>query len=120
MATTSSAITKRRPFRCHRPSPSSRSKRNRSMRKPHHRARGPHFPVLDQIVQYDIEPGYVVFTMPAPKRLRVKAGGEVIADTTEGLVLYESDHLPIYYFPQIGRASCRERVCQYVKFSVVA
>src|SRR3546814_14632155 len=37
--------------------------------------------------------------MPSPKRLRVKAGGEVIADTTEGLVLYESDHLPIYYFP---------------------
>src|SRR3546814_18142157 len=69
------------------------------MRKPHHRARGPHFPVLDQIVQYDIEPGYVVFTMPAQKRLRVKAGGEVIADTTEGLVLYESDHLPTYYCP---------------------
>src|SRR3546814_13637398 len=67
MATTSSAITKRRPFRCHRPSPSSRSKRNRSMRKPPHRARGPHFPVLDQILQYDIEPGYVVFTLPAPK-----------------------------------------------------
>src|SRR3546814_18824340 len=85
MATTSSAITKRRPFRCHRPSPSSRSKRNRSMRKPHHRARGPHFPVLDQIVPYDIEPGYVVFTMPAPQRLRVKASGEVIADTTQGL-----------------------------------
>jgi len=69
------------------------------MRKPYHRARGPHFPALDQIVQYDFEPGYVVFTMPAPKRLRVKAAGEVIADTTEGLVLYESDHLPIYYFP---------------------
>jgi uncharacterized protein (DUF427 family) len=69
------------------------------MRKPNLRGRGPHYPVLDRIVQYDFEPGYTVFTMPAPKRLRVMAGGATAADTTAGLLLYESDHLPVYYFP---------------------
>ena len=69
------------------------------MRKPHLLGRGPHLPVLDRVVQYDFEPGYVVFTMPAPKRLRVEAGGILLADTVEGLILFESDHLPIYYFP---------------------
>jgi uncharacterized protein (DUF427 family) len=69
------------------------------MRKPYLRGRGPHFPLLDNIEQYDFEPGYVVFTMPSPKRLRIKVGELIVADTTEGLVLYESDHLPVYYFP---------------------
>ena len=69
------------------------------MRKPHLRGRGPHYPVLDRIVQYDFEPGYTVFTMPAPKRLRVTAGGATVADTSAGLLLYESDHLPVYYLP---------------------
>lgn len=69
------------------------------MRKIHMRGRGPHLPPLDQIVQYDFEPGYVVFTMPCPKRLRVQVGGEILADTVNALLLYESDHLPTYYFP---------------------
>lgn len=69
------------------------------MRKPHLRGRGPHFPILDQIRQYESEPGYVVFTMPSPKRLRVVVGDLTVADTVEGLVMYESDHLPVYYFP---------------------
>ena len=70
-----------------------------NMRKSHLRGRGPNYPILDEIVQYDFEPGYVVFTMPAPKRLRVKVGNDLLADTADGLVLYESDHLPVYYFP---------------------
>jgi uncharacterized protein (DUF427 family) len=69
------------------------------MRKSHMRGRGPNYPILDQVVQYDFEPGYVVFTMPAPKRLRVAVGDKIIADTVEGLLLHESDHLPVYYFP---------------------
>ena len=69
------------------------------MRKPHLRGRGPHFPVLDQIRQYESEPGYVVFTMPSPKRLRAVVGDLTVADTVEGIVMYESDHLPVYYFP---------------------
>lgn len=69
------------------------------MRKAHLRGRGPHFPILDRIVQYESEPGYVVFMMPSPKRLRIKVGEIFVADTIEGLVMYESDHLPVYYFP---------------------
>jgi uncharacterized protein (DUF427 family) len=37
--------------------------------------------------------------MPSPKRLRVMVGDVTVADTIDGLVLYESDHLPVYYFP---------------------
>ena len=69
------------------------------MRKTYLRGRGPHFPILDTIAQYDFEPGYVVFTMPSPKRLRVKVGELIVADSAEALVLQESDHLPVYYFP---------------------
>ena len=69
------------------------------MRKPHLRGRGPHFPILDTVQQYSFEPGYVVFTMPSPKRLRVKVGDLIVADTINGLVMQESDHLPVYYFP---------------------
>jgi uncharacterized protein (DUF427 family) len=69
------------------------------MRKPYLRGRGPHFPILDTIVQYPSEPGYVVFMMPSPKRLRIKVADMVVADTIEGMVMQESDHLPVYYFP---------------------
>ena len=69
------------------------------MRHAHLRGRGPTYPILDGIVQYPAAPGYVVFTMPCPKRLRVKTNGQVIADTTEAVLLFESDHIPIYYFP---------------------
>ena len=69
------------------------------MREAHLRGRGPHIAPLDQIVQYEHEPGYVVFTMPSPKRLRVEVGGETVADSIQALLLYESDHLPAYYFP---------------------
>lgn len=73
--------------------------RETTMRKPHLRGRGPHFPVLDTIVQYDFEPGYVVFAMPSPKRVRVALGSEIVADSSRVLVMQESDHLPVYYFP---------------------
>jgi uncharacterized protein (DUF427 family) len=69
------------------------------MRKPYLRGRGPHFPILDTVLQYPFEPGYVVFMMPSPKRLSIKIGDIVLADTIEGLVMQESDHLPVYYFP---------------------
>jgi uncharacterized protein (DUF427 family)/DUF971 family protein len=69
------------------------------MRQAHLRGRGPHIPPLDHIVQYEHEPGYVVFTVPSPKRLRVAVAGEILADSIAALLLYESDHLPAYYFP---------------------
>ena len=68
-------------------------------REPHLRGRGPFLPPLDQVVQYPEEPGYVVFTLPAPKRVRVMAGGHTLADTSRALLLFESDHIPIYYIP---------------------
>ena len=58
--------------RSHRGGPVARPRHSEliSMRKPYLRGRGPHFPILDTIVQYPSEPGYVIFTMPSPKRLR--------------------------------------------------
>ncbi|RUT95715.1 hypothetical protein EOD10_40745, partial [Mesorhizobium sp. M7A.T.Ca.TU.009.01.3.2] len=73
------------------------TKRETTIRKPHLRGRGPHFPLLDTIVQYEFEPGYIAFTMPTQKRLRVQVGSMTVADTTNALVFYESDHLPVYY-----------------------
>lgn len=69
------------------------------MRQAHLRGRGPHLPPLDKVAQYDFAPGYVAFTMPVPKRLRVMAGDTVIADTVNGVLLHESDHIPVYYVP---------------------
>lgn len=36
---------------------------------------------------------------PCPRRLRVEFAGEVVADSTEALYLFEAGHLPVYYFP---------------------
>jgi len=69
------------------------------MRKPHLRSLGPHIPPLDRVVQFAHEPGYVVFTMPVDKRVRVEVGGTVIADSRRVLMLWETEHLPVYYFP---------------------
>jgi uncharacterized protein (DUF427 family) len=37
---------------------------------------------------------------PTPRRLRVEVAGEIIADTTRGMLLLESGHQPVYYFPR--------------------
>jgi uncharacterized protein (DUF427 family) len=50
-------------------------------------------------------PGYVknperdIHFEKSPRRVRVKFGGEWIADSTEMVLMYESGHLPVYYFP---------------------
>jgi len=36
---------------------------------------------------------------PTSRRLRVVLGGEVVADTTEGIRVLETSHPPNYYFP---------------------
>ncbi len=69
------------------------------MRKPHLRSLGPHIPPLDRVVQYDHAPGYVVFTMPVDKRIRVEVAGATVADSRQALLLWETEHLPVYYFP---------------------
>lgn len=37
---------------------------------------------------------------PSPRRVRVKLGGEFIADSTETQLLFETGKLPVYYFPK--------------------
>lgn len=38
--------------------------------------------------------------VPAPRWLRVKVGGETIADSKNALLVNEAGRLPVYYFPQ--------------------
>jgi uncharacterized protein (DUF427 family) len=45
-------------------------------------------------------PGYRVDMEPSPKRVRAKLGDEIIADSTNALLMLETNHKPIYYFPR--------------------
>lgn len=45
-------------------------------------------------------PDYRVEFQPCDKRLRVVFAGETIADTTDVQLLYETRHIPVYYFPR--------------------
>jgi uncharacterized protein (DUF427 family) len=44
-------------------------------------------------------PGKALYLEPTPKRVRVVAGGETIADSARAMLLHESGHQPMYYFP---------------------
>ncbi len=41
-----------------------------------------------------------VATEPNPRRVRVFFGGEAVADSSSTLYLFETGHLPVYYFPR--------------------
>lgn len=43
---------------------------------------------------------HTVRAEPCARRLRVRFAGQVIADTTEALYVFETAHLPVYYFPK--------------------
>lgn len=43
--------------------------------------------------------GSVLYLEPTPKRIRVTVAGETIADSRGAMLLHESGHQPIYYFP---------------------
>jgi uncharacterized protein (DUF427 family) len=45
-------------------------------------------------------PGYRVDMKPCPNRIRVTLGGEVIADSTNALIMLETNHPDVYYFPR--------------------
>jgi uncharacterized protein (DUF427 family) len=45
-------------------------------------------------------PGYRIDFEPCPKRVRVSFGGEIIADSTAVMLLRETAHIPVYYFPR--------------------
>lgn len=49
---------------------------------------------------YADRPAHFVQFEPSPKRIRVMFGGETIVDTTNGLILYERGHVPVYYLPR--------------------
>ena len=44
-------------------------------------------------------PEYDVHLEPSPRRLRVMFNGETIADSIRAVLMYESRHIPVYYFP---------------------
>jgi uncharacterized protein (DUF427 family) len=52
--------------------------------------------------QFNFEPpppGRALYLEPTPKRIRVQVAGETIADSRRAMLLQESGHQPIYYFP---------------------
>src|SRR6516225_12242166 len=44
-------------------------------------------------------PGRALYMEPCEKWIRVMVGGETIADTRHAVLLSESGHQPMYYFP---------------------
>ncbi len=49
---------------------------------------------------YHKYPDYSVDLEPSSKRVRVKLNGEVIADSNRTLIVRETKHDPVVYFPQ--------------------
>jgi uncharacterized protein (DUF427 family) len=49
---------------------------------------------------FEKHPGYMVHIEKSPRRVRVEWGGEIVADSTATLMVRESDHVPVYYFPR--------------------
>ena len=45
------------------------------------------------------KPGTALYLEPTPKRIRAVVNGEVVADSRHAMLLHESGHQPIYYFP---------------------
>ena len=54
-----------------------------------------HYPIL----RPDSRPGHQVVLEPSPRRVRVEFNGETIADSRRALLMHESNHIPLYYFP---------------------
>ena len=49
---------------------------------------------------FKTNPDYKITLEPSPRRVRVKFNGETIADSTHAHLLFETRHLPVYYFPR--------------------
>lgn len=64
-------------------------------------------------------PDYRITFEPSPRRVRVAFGGETIADSTGVRLLFETRHLPVYYFPRADvrfdllRATEHHSYCPY-------
>lgn len=44
-------------------------------------------------------PDYRIDLLPCAKRVRVQFGGETVADSTRVMLMRETAHVPVYYFP---------------------
>ena len=42
---------------------------------------------------------HVAFLEPTPKRIRATFAGETIVDSRNAVIMYETRHQPVYYFP---------------------
>jgi uncharacterized protein (DUF427 family) len=49
---------------------------------------------------FKTNPDYKITFEPSPRRVRVQFNGETIADSTKARLLFETRHLPVYYFPR--------------------
>jgi uncharacterized protein (DUF427 family) len=49
---------------------------------------------------FKTNPDYRITFEKSPRRVRVKFNGETIADSLDAHLLFETRHLPVYYFPQ--------------------
>ena len=68
---------------------------------------------------FQSNPDYRINFEPSPRRVRVRFNGEWIADSTRAHLLFETRHLPIYYFPRADvrmdllRATEHHSYCPY-------
>lgn len=51
-------------------------------------------------VEIDPPTGAVIFWDPVPQRIRAVVAGETVIDSTRAMLLHETGHLPVYYFPE--------------------
>jgi uncharacterized protein (DUF427 family) len=68
---------------------------------------------------FKTNPDYRIVFERSPRRVRVKFSGEIIADSSAAHLLFETRHLPIYYFPradvrmELLRATEHHTYCPY-------
>lgn len=49
---------------------------------------------------FKTNPDYRITFEPSPRRVRVQFNGTFVADSTDAHLLFETRHLPVYYFPR--------------------
>ena len=52
-----------------------------------------------EVAAADYPPEHRAVMEPTPKRVRVVFNGETIADSRRVLIMHETKHVPVYYFP---------------------
>jgi uncharacterized protein (DUF427 family) len=58
-------------------------------------------PLEDQTLEFETTPQeHEVRLEPSPRRVRAMFGGETIADSKDVILVFESKHMPVYYFPR--------------------